>query len=145
MNISEAAELSGVSAKMIRYYEGTGLLVPAARRENGYRDYGDDDVAILQFIRRTRDLGFSLAEVAALLALWRDRKRSSREVKRLAEAHIEDLARRMREMRAVLWTLRDLAQSCHGDDRSECPILSDLASPRPGRAATRPARTRKAS
>lgn len=144
MNISEAADTSGVSAKMIRYYEGIGLLVPAARRENGYRDYGDDDVSILQFIRRTRDLGFSLDEVAALLALWRDRKRSSREVKRLAAAHIEDLERRMKEMRAVLRTLREFAHSCHGDDRSECPILADLALPRPRGPKPR-ARSAKAS
>lgn len=121
---------------MIRYYESSGLLAPAARRDNGYRDYGDDDVAILQFVRRTRDLGFSLEEVASLLALWRDRKRSSREVKRLAEAHIEDLERRMKEMRAVLRTLRELARSCHGDDRSDCPILADLASPRSRKASS---------
>jgi Cu(I)-responsive transcriptional regulator len=130
MNISEASEHSGVSAKMIRYYESIRLLRPAARRENGYRDYGDDDISILQFIRRTRDLGFSLDEVGALLALWRDRKRPSREVKRLAEAHIADLERRMKEMRAVLRTLRKLSNSCRGDDRSECPILDDLAAPR---------------
>lgn len=129
MNISEAAERSGVSAKMIRYYESVSLLKPAARRNNGYRDYGDADVSVLQFIRRTRDLGFSLEEVAALLTLWRDRKRPSREVKRLAEAHITDLERRMKEMRAVLRTLRDLAQHCHGDERSDCPILDDLATP----------------
>jgi MerR family copper efflux transcriptional regulator len=129
MNISEASERSGVSAKMIRYYESIRLLQPAARRDNGYRDYGDGDVSVLQFIRRTRDLGFSLDEVGALLALWRDRKRPSREVKRLAEAHIDDLERRIKEMRAVLKTLRDLAQHCHGDERSDCPILDDLAAP----------------
>lgn len=129
MNISDASERSGVSAKMIRYYESIKLLQPAARRDNGYRDYGDADISVLQFIRRTRDLGFSLEEVGALLTLWRDRKRPSREVKRLAEAHITDLERRMKEMRAVLRTLRDLAQHCHGDERSECPILDDLATP----------------
>ena len=129
MNISEAAERSGVSAKMIRYYESVDLLKQAARRDNGYRDYGDADVSVLQFIRRTRDLGFSLDEVGTLLALWRDRKRPSREVKRLAETHIADLERRMKEMRAVLRTLRDLALHCHGDDRSDCPILDDLATP----------------
>jgi len=128
MNIGEASERSGVPAKMIRYYESIDLLPPAARRDNGYRDYGDDDVSVLQFIRRTRDLGFSLDEVGALLALWRN-KRPSREVKRLAEAHIADLERRMKEMRAVLRTLRDLAQHCRGDERSECPILDDLATP----------------
>ena len=114
---------------MIRYYEEIGLLPSAARRANGYRDYGDQDIAVLQFVRRTRDLGFSLEEVATLLTLWRDRKRPSREVKRLAEAHIADLERRMKEMRAVLRTLRDLAQHCRGDERSECPILDDLAAP----------------
>lgn len=128
---------------MIRYYESIGLVIPAARRDNGYRDYGDDDVAILQFVRRTRDLGFSLDEVAALLALWHDRKRPSREVKRLAEAHIADLDRRMKEMRSVLKTLRELAHSCHGDDRSDCPILADLAAPRPRQRS--PGKAAKAS
>jgi Cu(I)-responsive transcriptional regulator len=130
MNISEAAERSGVSAKMIRYYESIDLLPPAARRPNGYRDYGEPDVSVLQFIRRTRDLGFSMEEVAALLALWLDRRRPSREVKKLAEMHIADLERRMKEMRSVLRTLRTLADHCHGDERSECPILDDLATPK---------------
>ena len=134
MNIGEASERSGVSAKMIRYYEGVGLLPSAARRTNGYRDYGDQEVALLQFVRRTRDLGFSLEEVSTLLALWSDKKRPSREVKRLAEAHIADLERRMREMRAVMKTLRQLAHHCHGDERSDCPILDDLAKPRPASA-----------
>jgi MerR family copper efflux transcriptional regulator len=130
MNIGQASERTGVSAKMIRYYESIGLLPSAARRANGYRDYGDQDLAVLQFVRRTRDLGFSLEEVAALLALWSDKKRSSREVKRLAETHIADLEHRMREMRAVMKTLRQLAHHCHGDERSDCPILDDLATPR---------------
>lgn len=130
MNIGQASERSGVSAKMIRYYESVGLLPAAARRANGYRDYGDQEVAILQFVRRTRDLGFSLEEVSALLALWSDKRRPSREVKRLAEAHIADLEQRIREMRSVMKTLRQLASHCHGDDRSECPILEDLARPR---------------
>jgi Cu(I)-responsive transcriptional regulator len=114
---------------MIRYYESIGLLPSAARRANGYRDYGVQDIAVLQFVRRTRDLGFSLEEVSTLLALWSDTKRSSREVKRLAETHIADLERRIREMRAVMKTLRGLAKNCHGDERSECPILDDLATP----------------
>jgi MerR family copper efflux transcriptional regulator len=130
MNIGEASDRSGVSAKMIRYYESVGLLPEAARRANGYRDYGDQDVAVLQFVRRTRDLGFSLEEVSALLALWSNKKRPSREVKRLAEAHITELEKRIREMRAVMRTLRELASHCHGDDRSECPILDDLATPK---------------
>lgn len=127
MNIGEAAERSFVSAKMIRYYEEIGLI-KTSRRANGYRDYDANDISVLQFVRRTRDLGFSLEEVASLLALWRDRKRPSRDVKRLASRHIEDLERRMREMRAVLKTLRALADHCHGDERSECPILDDFAS-----------------
>ena len=127
MNIGNAAERSGVSAKMIRYYEEIGLIT-ASRRANGYRDYDENDVSVLQFIRRTRDLGFSLDEVSNLLALWRDRKRPSRQVKKLASQHIDDLERRMREMRAVVRTLKTLAEHCHGDERSECPILEDFAS-----------------
>ncbi len=128
MNIGDAAERSGVSAKMIRYYEEIALLKPA-RRDNGYRDYDEANVSVLQFIGRTRDLGFSLGEVANLLALWRDRKRPSREVKRLAAKHITDLERRISEMRAVVRTLKRLADHCHGDERSECPILDDFAAP----------------
>ena len=129
MNIGEATNRSGVSAKMIRYYEEIGLVKPS-RRANGYRDYDESDISVLQFIRRTRDLGFSLDEVAALLALWRNRKRPSREVKRLALHHVEDLERRIRDMRAVVRTLKELAATCHGDERSDCPILNDLARPR---------------
>jgi Cu(I)-responsive transcriptional regulator len=129
VNISDAAERSGVSAKMIRYYESIGLLRSAARRANGYRDYGDAEVAMLQFVRRTRDLGFSLEEIGGLLALWQDRKRSSRAVRRVAEHHLAHLEARMAEMRAVARTLKRLVQACHGDDRPECPILDDLATP----------------
>lgn len=137
MNIGQASDESGVSAKMIRYYESVGLLPAAARRANGYRDYDGQDVAVLQFVRRTRDLGFSLEEVSALLALWSDKKRPSREVKRLAERHISDLEQRIRDMRAVMKTLRQLASHCHGDDRSECPILDDLAKPNATATASR--------
>ncbi len=129
MNISEAAARSGVSAKMIRYYEGVGLLAPAGRRANGYRDYGDTDVAMLQFVRRTRDLGFSLEEVGALLALWRDRGRSSRVVRKLAETHLAEIEMRIGELKAVARTLKRLVQACHGDDRPDCPILEDLSRP----------------
>jgi len=130
-----AAERSGVSAKMIRYYESIGLLTPAERRDNGYRDYGDTDVAMLQFVRRTRDLGFSLEEVSALLALWRDRRRSSREVRRLAERHLANIEARVAEMRAVSRTLKKLVHACHGDDRPDCPILDDLAAPAKAKAS----------
>lgn len=140
MNIGNAAERSGVSAKMIRYYEQIGLIT-ASRRANGYRDYDANDVSVLHFIRRTRDLGFSLEEVSNLLALWRDRKRSSREVKKLASQHIEDLEGRMREMRAVVRILKTLADHCHGDERSDCPILEDFASA-PVKKKTSPSRSR---
>ncbi|MBL8549399.1 MAG: Cu(I)-responsive transcriptional regulator [Hyphomonadaceae bacterium] len=130
MRIGEAAERSGVSAKMIRHYEGLGLLPRAARRDNNYRDYDERDVAVLQFIRRARDLGFSLDEAGVLLSLWRDRGRSSAKVKRLAEQHIADLDRRIAEMRSMADTLRGLASACRGDQRPECPILADLAGAR---------------
>ena len=127
MNIGAAAAASGVNAKMIRHYEAIGLLRPAERRANDYRDYGDRDLHELRFIRRARRLGFSIAEIGELLTLWRDRSRPSREVKRIAEVHISDLQSRVAEMRAMANTLRELVSACHGDDRPECPILDDLA------------------
>jgi Cu(I)-responsive transcriptional regulator len=136
MNIGMAAERSGVSAKMIRYYESIGLIEAAGRRNNGYRDYGDNDVAMLQFVRRTRDMGFSLEEVASLVALWRNRRRSSREVRRLAEKHLATIDARMAEMRAMSRTLKGLVHACHGDDRPECPILDDFAAT-PARTTTK--------
>lgn len=143
LNIGEASERSGVSAKMIRYYESVGLLPSASRRANGYRDYGDADVATLQFVRRTRDLGFSLEEVGALLALWSDTRRPSREVKRFADRHVAALEQKIRDMRAVIRTLRGLSEACHGDDRAECPILDDLASARSAGARRSAARKPK--
>ena len=127
MNIGAAAATSGVSAKMIRHYEAIGLLRPAERRANDYRDYGERDLHELKFIRRARRLGFSIPEIGELLALWRDRGRPSREVKRIAEAHIGDLQSRVAEMQAMANTLRELVGACHGDDRPDCPILDDLA------------------
>ena len=127
MRIGEAAEASGVSAKMIRHYEAVGLLPAAARRESGYRDYGAADIHALRFIRRARDLGFSLAEIAGLLALWGDRDRASAEVKRLALAHVAALEAKARDLSAMAATLRHLAAHCHGDARPDCPILDELA------------------
>ena len=123
MNIGAASAASGVSAKMIRHYEAIGLLRPAARRENSYRDYGSSDVYELQFIGRARKLGFAMPEIAALLALWRDKSRPSREVRRLAAAHLADLERRIAEMQGMASTLSDLVRRCHGDERPDCPIL----------------------
>ena len=126
MNIGAASATSGVSAKMIRHYEAIGLLRPAARRQNSYRDYGGHDVHELRFIGRARKLGFSMTEISGLLALWRDKGRPSREVKTIAERHVAELERRIAEMRGMADTLRDLVRCCRGDDRPECPILADL-------------------
>jgi MerR family copper efflux transcriptional regulator len=128
MNIGQAARQSGLSAKMIRYYESIGLLKPAHRSDSGYRLYQADDLHTLAFIKRSRDLGFSLEEVARLLTLWQDRHRASADVKALAHQHIEDLNRRIEELSGLRDTLQHLVSNCQGDDRPDCPILKDLAS-----------------
>ena len=139
MNIGQAAKLSGVSAKMIRHYESLGLLPKASRTQSGYRQYGAAEVHTLRFIRRARDLGFAVADIAGLLELWRNRRRASATVKRAALAHVGELAARIEEMKAMKRTLEHLAAHCHGDERPECPILDDLAdaSARPAAAAAR--------
>ena len=128
MNIGQAAGEAGVSAKMIRHYESIGLLRPAARRENSYRDYAERDVHELRFIGRARRLGFSIDEIRTLLALWRDGSRPSRDVRRVAEAHLADLDARISDMQAMAGVLRNLVADCHGDARPECPILEGLGS-----------------
>jgi len=127
MNIGQAAEQSGVSAKMIRHYEAIGLLRPAARSSNTYRQYGEQDVHELRFIGRSRSLGFSMKEIAELLSLWRDRERPSADVRRIAARHLCDLEAKLAEMQAMVKTLRKLIHACHGDARPDCPILEDLA------------------
>jgi MerR family copper efflux transcriptional regulator len=127
MNIGAAAKASGVSAKMIRYYEATGLIAKASRSDAGYRHYSKTDVHTLRFIRRARDLGFTMEGIAELLALWRDRARRSADVKRVALAHVDALKRKIAELDAMAATLSHLAAHCHGDDRPHCPILADLA------------------
>jgi MerR family copper efflux transcriptional regulator len=128
MNIGEAARNSGLSAKMIRHYESIGLLGAATRSESGYRLFGHNDLHTLVFIKRSRDLGFSLEEVAKLLTLWRDRDRASAEVKSLAAGHIAALNRKIDELTGLRETLQHLVSHCHGDDRPDCPILTDLES-----------------
>lgn len=128
MNIGEASRRSGVSQRMIRHYERIGLIPPPLRRDSGYRDYDGQDVHRLQFIANARDLGFSVAEIGALLDLWDNRERASGEVKELALRQIDELSRKITNLQAMRRTLQDLAAECQGDDRSDCPILHGLAS-----------------
>ena len=127
MNIGRASAESGISAKMIRYYEAIGLIPAASRSDGGYREYSDNDVHTLRFIRRARDLGFTVEQMAELLALWRDRKRASADVKRIALKHVEELERKARELREMSDTLRHLADHCKGNERPDCPIIAELA------------------
>lgn len=132
MNIGQASAASGVTAKMIRYYEQAGLIPAADRSHAGYRIYADADVHRLRFIRRARDLGFSVAEISELLDLWNDRSRRSADVKRLAQSHITDLEERIAKLRQMADTLQTLADCCAGDDRPDCPILAGLEEPPAG-------------
>ena len=127
MNIGQAAKASGVSAKMIRHYESLGLLPEVARTDNGYRQYSDADVRTLQFIKRGRNLGFSMAEIAELVDLWHNRRRASASVKRIAQKHVDELTQRIESMQAMQRTLASLLAHCQGDERPDCPILDDLA------------------
>ena len=127
MNIGAASKASGVSAKMIRYYESIGLIRSAYRSESNYRIYGQDEVHILRFVKRARNLGFSIEETSALLGLWRDKRRASADVKRIAQSHIDDLRIKIAAMQEMVATLKHLAECCSGDDRPNCPILNSLA------------------
>ena len=127
MNIGEAAAQSGVSAKMIRYYESIGLIAPPQRTAAQYRVYAEHDIHRLRFVRRARALGFSIEETRELLALWHDKSRASADVKRLAMTHVRDLEAKAAQLQAMADTLRHLARTCHGDGRPDCPILADFA------------------
>ncbi len=127
LNIGQASARSGVSAKMIRHYESLGLLPVVQRTDAGYRQYGEREVHTLRFIHRARTLGFSMAEIAALLKLWQNKRRASADVKRIAMAHVADLEQRIAEMQSMKQTLTHLAHCCQGNSRPDCPILTELA------------------
>lgn len=145
-NIGEAARRSDVSAKMVRHYESLGLLPSVDRTDSGYRQYTEKEVHTLRFIKRSRDLGFSMAEIAGLLKLWQNRRRSSADVRRIATKHIADLEQRMAEMEAMKRTLEHLVHCCQGDHRPDCPILDELgkdSGSQPRNATVSPASARK--
>lgn len=139
MNIGETAKATGISVKMLRYYEEIGLVRPALRTESGYRVYAEKDIATLRFVRRARDLGFQVKQIAALLDLWRDGNRASADVKALAMQHVREMEERRRELDEMIGTLQHLAHHCHGDDRPDCPILTGLSTD--AEAKHRPARS----
>ncbi len=130
MTIGEVARRSGVPAKTIRYYESVGLIAGAERRRNNYRDYDESDVRTLHFVRRARSLGFTMRDVADLLALWNDRSRASADVKAVALRHLSQIDAKIAQLSAMRDTLEDLSRRCHGDDRPDCPILDELAADR---------------
>ncbi|MBK6005571.1 Cu(I)-responsive transcriptional regulator [Ramlibacter ginsenosidimutans] len=127
VNIGEAARLSGVSAKMVRHYEGLGLLPRVLRTEGGYRQYSEPEVHTLRFIKRARDLGFSMEEIGALVSLWQNRRRASASVRRIAQKHAEHLAQRIADLQQMQDALLHLIHCCQGDERPDCPILEELA------------------
>ncbi|WP_293778682.1 Cu(I)-responsive transcriptional regulator [uncultured Oxalicibacterium sp.] len=131
MNIGQAAAASGISAKMIRHYEAIGLIPPGARTQAGYRVYHDKYLHTLRFIKRARSLGFSLEQIRTLLSLWQDAQRASADVKAIALEHVAELDKRIVELTEMRDTLADLARSCSGDDRAECPILRGLETAEP--------------
>jgi Cu(I)-responsive transcriptional regulator len=127
MNIGQASKASGISTKMIRYYESIDLISPASRTESGYRVYQDNDIHALRFISGARDLGFSVEQMRDLLALWRDRSRASADVKAIALDHVRALEEKAKALQVMSQTLRHLADHCQGDDRPECPIIEEFA------------------
>ncbi len=126
VNIGEAAKISGVNAKLIRHYESIGIIPKASRSDAGYRTYSDTDVHILSFVKRSRNLGFSMKEIKKLVSLWRNKNRASSEVKSLAIKHIDEMEQKVCELQGMVKTLKNLANNCHGDHRPDCPILLDL-------------------
>jgi len=129
MNIGQAAAASGITAKMIRYYESIALVPPGRRSDAGYRVYSDDDLHVLRFVKRARTLGFSLEQIRELLSLWQNKARASADVKAIALGHVAELNQRIAELTEMRDTLQTLAGCCQGNDRPDCPILQSLANP----------------
>jgi MerR family copper efflux transcriptional regulator len=127
MNIGQAAKISGVNAKLIRHYESIGIVPKASRSDGGYRTYTEAEVHILSFVKRSRDLGFSMKEIKKLVSLWRNKARASSDVKNLALSHISEMEQKIVDLQSMVKTLKHLARNCHGDGRPDCPILNDLA------------------
>jgi MerR family copper efflux transcriptional regulator len=127
MNIGQAADRSGVPAKTIRYYESIGLIPQADRTDGNYRDYDDSGIRVLQFLKRAREFGFTIDDCRELMSLYRDRNRSSADVKAIAQRRVDEIERKIRELKALRDTLGCLVERCHGDERPDCPILDDLA------------------
>lgn len=134
MNVGTAARRSGLPAKTIRYYEEIGLIRPA-RAENGYRDYSDDDIHRLAFLRRARGLGFSIEDCRQLMALYRDKSRASHDVRAIAQSHVAAIEEKVRELQSMRSTLQTLIHACHGDDRPDCPILDDISGKKAGKGS----------
>lgn len=127
MNIGEVAKLSDVNSKMIRRYEEMGIIPKAGRNISGYRTYSEKDVHVLRFVKRARELGFSMKDIKQLVGLWKNKSRSSSQVKNIATKHMNEIEKKLQEMQAMLSTLKYLTEHCHGDSRPDCPILDDLA------------------
>ena len=127
MNIGEAAKLSGVNSKLIRHYESIGIIPKASRSESGYRTYSENEVHILAFVKRSRNMGFSMKEIKKLVSLWRNKSRASIEVKTLAAKHIEEMEKKIFDLQEMVKSLKHLSKTCHGDQRPDCPILNGLA------------------
>lgn len=128
MNIGEAAKVSGVNEKLIRHYEEIGLIPKASRNESGYRTYSASDIHVLSFVRRARDLGFSMKEIKKLLSLWKNKSRASSEVKNLSLKHIKEMESKIKKLQEMVSMLKHLAKNCHGDSRPDCPIIVNLES-----------------
>lgn len=126
MTIGELAKQSGVNAKLIRHYESTGVISKATRSTSGYRQYSENDIHILRFVKRARNLGFPMKEIKQLLGLWKNKGRSSKDVKSLAVVHLRALENKILELQEMADTLRHLARTCHGDHRPDCPIIETL-------------------